>query len=240
MKIILIGSEGKMGKAFFDYVSARPQDQVVACVDISYEGIPTKQSCNKENSLNSPKYGHKNIWSVEEKADIAVDFSTSNDKKDLIDYALKNKLALAIFSTTCSAEDNVLLQKASHSIPVLVNKNASIGVNLIYSVLPTFAKKLKNADVIVTEYHHKNKLDSPSGTAKQIVNILSQNNIENIDTHVIRAGTEKGYHKIEFILDNEVITLSHRASSKDIFVKGAYLMAHKLLNYDNGLFESLQ
>lgn len=239
MKIILIGSEGKMGKAFFDYISTRSQDQVVGCVDISYEDMPTGQSHNSVNTLNNPKYKHKNIWSVVEKADIIVDFSTSNDKKDIINYALKNKLALAIFSTTCSTNDNILLKQATHSIPVLINKNASIGVNLIYNVLPTFAKNLKNADIIVTEYHHKNKLDSPSGTAKHIVNILSQNDIESIDIHAIRAGTEKGYHKIEFILNDEVITLSHRANSRSIFVKGAHLMTQKLVHYDKGLFESL-
>lgn len=250
LKILIIGVCGKMGTMLKDELLKTPADYTVYGVDklepkpIENNGknspkIPTNQSIahNMGSIGNIPIY--TNIWSVNDNIDVIVDFSTQNDKKDSINYALKTHTPLAIFSTACSAESVKMMQKASKEIPVLYNQNASIGINAIFDILPQLAKKLKNADTALCEVHHKTKLDSPSGTAKKLAQILNENCKNNVQVFPIRAGTEFGYHEISFYLDDEVVTISHRASSRKIFALGAIYMIKKLVKKSNGFFERL-
>lgn len=250
LKILILGVCGKMGTMLKDELLKTPTDYTVYGVDKlvaqdiendtkNNPKIPTKwsSSLSMGNIAQVPIYA--NIWSVNEKVDVIVDFSTQNDKKDSINYALKMHAPLAIFSTACSAESLERMLKASKDIPVLYNQNASIGINAIFDILPMLTKKLKNADTTLYEVHHKTKLDSPSGTAKKLIKILEQNGQKNVQVFPLRAGTEFGYHEISFYLDSEVVTISHRASSRKIFVLGAIDMIKKLVKKSSGFFDSL-
>ncbi len=231
MKILLIGSSGKMGQEIINITTKSSSDQIVACIDIvKNENPTTPYLC---------KIYHKTIWSVKEKADIIIDFSTKNSIKDILDYALLNNLPLAIFSTVRSEDEVALLKAASRYIPILLCPNASIGINGISKALSALSHTLPNSEIVITEYHHKDKLDSPSGTVKKLSQILQQNGIKNYQLQALRVGNEKGYHKVEFFMEDEVVTLSHRAYSRSIFARGAIAMARKLTAKKSGFFESL-
>lgn len=232
MNIALIGSTGKMGKLFSEILAPNKTDHIVAYIDIT----------NNQNAT-PPYFSHKEyktIWSVKEKLDLIVDFSTSLSKEDIINFALLNNLPLAVFSTTCSEEDKAKLKAASKHIPILLCPNTSRGVNSMIKALDILSQSLNMADVLVEEIHHKNKLDSPSGTAKKIVDLLSSNGIENIKVNSFRGGTECGYHAVIFLLDDEEVIITHRATSRKIFALGAYEMAKKLLSKNNGFFTHLE
>ncbi len=232
MNIALIGSSGKMGKLFSTVATTNKTDHIVACVDITDSQDPTMPYLSHKQ--------HKTIWSVKEKLDLIIDFSTSLSKEDVINFALLNNLPLAVFSTTCSEEDKAMLKAASKHIPILLCPNTSRGVNSMIRALDILSQSLNMADVLVEEIHHKNKLDSPSGTAKKIVDLLSSNGIENIKVNSFRGGTECGYHAVRFLLDDEEIIITHRATSRKIFALGAYEMAKKLLSKNNGFFTHLE
>lgn len=232
MNIALIGSAGKMGKLFSEILAPNKTDHIVAYIDIT----------NNQNTT-PPYFSHKEyktIWSVKEKLDLIVDFSTSLSKEDIINFALLNNLPLAVFSTTCSEEDKAKLKAASKHIPILLCPNTSRGVNSMIRALDVLSPSLNMADVLVEEIHHKNKLDSPSGTAKKIVDLLSSNGIENIKVNSFRGGTECGYHAVRFLLDDEEVIITHHATSRKTFALGAYEMAKKLLSKNNGFFTHLE
>ena len=85
----------------------------------------------------------------------------------------------------------------------------------------------KGCDIAVEEIHHTKKIDSPSGTAKTLCNILD---IHEEDIAAIRMGTVFGKHKVYFAMEDEVIEITHTAYSKRIFAKGALEEGKRMLS----------
>ena len=226
MNFLLIGCNGNMGRQVAEVVSQQKCDKIIA-------GIDTKKS---ENHLDFPVY--LNTKKVNKKIDAIIDFSTCNNRQEYISFALKHNIPYACFSTICSSEDITLFENLAKSCPVLICKNTSIGVNLLYKLIDIACQYLPNADVAVNEYHHTLKKDMPSGTAKNIENILSKSNIK-FTTSSFRVGTEKGTHSVQFFLEDEIIEINHRANSRKIFALGALNLVHKLPNQPNGIYNYL-
>lgn len=224
MKILLIGSLGKMGKTIAESVS-NTDDEIVAGIDITsvYEnGFETYDTIPKA-------LAH---------IDAIIDFSTAQSRQKLIEFAHHNKIPYGLFSTVISKQDEEGLKNLSKSVPVLKCKNSSLGINLFYLILKEICPKLKTADAVLTEYHHKQKLDSPSGTAKEIERILISNGVK-FSTSAFRVGNEKGFHKLQFFFGDEILEISHRANSRKVFADGALDAMHKLLSKPAGLYESI-
>ena len=203
MKIILIGYSGKMGKEVKNNLSQN--DKIVAEVD---EKKPM------------PK---KNVH-----ADVIIDFSSAKMRTQYFEYAKKFNIPYALFSTGLSENDEKEFETLSKCVKTLKCKNASRGVNLLYKLTALACEKLKDADVTLTEIHHKAKKDAPSGTAKELEKILEENGV-NFTITCHRVGNEKGYHELKFYLGDEVLAISHHALSRSIFAVGALEKARELI-----------
>lgn len=203
MKIILIGSCGKMGQEVKK--NLEPGDKIVAEVD--------------QNKPLTKRNLH---------ADVIIDFSSASDRSKYFDYAKKWGVPYACFATGLTENDEKGLDALASEVKVLKCKNASKGVNLLYDLTALACKELQGADVVLTEIHHKAKKDSPSGTAKELEKILTEYGV-NYETVCHRVGNEKGYHELKFFLGDEVVVLSHHAFSRSIFAKGALEKARKLV-----------
>ena len=222
MKFLLIGCNGKMGRTIAKL--AQEYNDIVAC------GIDTKD-------LDQPFKTYQTTHDVKDEIDAIIDFSTAENHIEFIDYALKNQIPYGLFSTILDQSTKDKLKKASKHIPILHCKNASVGVNILYEMIDLCSKKLTNCESLIQEYHHKEKLDKPSGTAKDIEKILSKHNIA-YETSSYRVGKETGTHIIQFFLQDETITLIHTANSRDVFARGAILAMHKLKEKENDLYLS--
>ena len=125
-------------------------------------------------------------------------------------------------------------------IPIFFTANMSLGVNLLCSLAKSAAKVLgNNFDVEIIEKHHNQKIDAPSGTALMLANAVNQvfddkytyeydrhskrqkRTKSEIGIHAIRGGTIVGEHDVIFAGNNEIVTLSHTATSREIFANGA-------------------
>ncbi|MCF7926694.1 MAG: 4-hydroxy-tetrahydrodipicolinate reductase [Candidatus Izimaplasma sp.] len=182
--------------------------------------------------------------------DVIIDFSHPDVLDDLLAYALKNKVCLMIATTNYTQKQLSLIEKAAATIPILKATNTSLGITVLLNQVKQLKKQLPDADIEIIEHHHNNKIDTPSGTAKSIYSSLRNENStiingrknehkrqENeIGIHSIRGGTITGYHEVIFALDQEVITLSHRAESKEIFAKGALNAAGFITGKSTGLY----
>ncbi len=220
MKFLLIGCNGKMGKTI-SKIAKEHEDIIVCGVDLT---------CEKQNFKT-----YTNINQVTEELDAIIDFSTTENHIEFISFAQSRNLPYGLFSTVVNNDTKHFMKEASKFIPILFCKNASIGVNLLYEMLETCASKIPSCETIIQEYHHRQKIDKPSGTAKDIENILKNNNI-NFETFSYRVGKETGTHIIQFFLQDETITLTHTAHSRDIFAHGAIVAMHKLKNKENDLY----
>ncbi|MEW6007001.1 MAG: 4-hydroxy-tetrahydrodipicolinate reductase [bacterium] len=131
-------------------------------------------------------------------------------------------------------------------------------MNVIFKILPQISKLLSSFDIEIIEAHHKHKLDSPSGTAKRLYEILAESrgyDIERAAVHgrkgqkkreqgeiglmSIRLGDVVGDHNIIFGGDGERIELTHRATSRDVFAYGALKAAKFIVHKEPRLYSVL-
>lgn len=224
MKILLIGASGKMGREVIS-VCQNLNDKVVCGVDREYMQI---------NGVSV----FDDIKLVDKSVDVIIDFSTCENRQDYINYSKENCVPYCCFSTLVSDDDYKRLQSLSKIVPVLVCSNTSRGMNALFDMLEICKTRLVGADVAVSEYHHKWKKDSPSGSAKSIIKNL-ESVFEDLQISAFRVASEKGTHRVEFYLDDEVIEISHKVLSRRVFAVGAVEMANKLLEKENGLFDRL-
>ena len=131
----------------------------------------------------------------------------------------------------------------------------SIGINLIIEMCRRAAKTLgEDFDIEIIEKHHNKKLDAPSGTALMIAEALSEERDESefvfdrhsvrrqrqsseIGIHAVRGGTIVGEHEVIFAGNNEIVTLSHSATSREIFANGALKAAEFIVGKPSGLYD---
>lgn len=224
MNFVLIGSLGKMGR------------EIASCIDKSRDRISFGIDMKNENMGDF--WTFSTLPNEKFDVDAVIDFSTAKDRADLFEFARKNKLPYGLFSTAVSKEDEESLRNLARYVPVLRLRNTSIGINLIYQILEEFSSKLQNADVILNEYHHKQKKDCPSGTAKEIEAILRKNNID-FQTFSHRVGNEKGFHQIQFFLGDEILEISHRVNSRKTFAEGSIEGMHKLASLPSGFYNDM-
>ena len=210
MKIALIGSNGKMGKAVSEVI--KDGDEIVAKID-------------SENVLK------KSVT-----ADVIIDFSTAENRQEYINFSFKKKVPYCCFATAISTEDMKEFHTLAKRVPVLVSSNASLGANFLFEMVELASQKLPNSEVVILEYHHKNKKDSPSGTAKKIREIFGQNN-KMVDVRSFRVGNECGTHILQLFLEDEIIELKHQAKSRKVFAIGAIEMARSLCKRKRGFYE---
>lgn len=123
--------------------------------------------------------------------DVIIDFSTAQATDRLLEYALSRKTPLVIATTGQSQVQLDMIKNALMIIPIMKQSNFSFGIFALKNILKQCKNSFEEWDCDIVEYHRKNKLDSPSGTAKELLQILPQAKV-----HSIRAGTICGKHEI--------------------------------------------
>ncbi len=226
MNIIISGALGMMGRV----VGAN-----AAALDISVAaGVDREAS----SALPYPVYaGFENCPVT---ADAIIDFSHPSTLPHLLAFAKEHQIPAAIATTGMSEADIAMIHEAAKSIPIFFTFNMSLGINLLCELAKHAAAVLgKGFDVEIIEKHHNKKIDAPSGTAIMLANAITealpyepelvydrhsvrkQRACNEIGMHAIRGGTITGEHEVLFCGMDEVITLSHSASSKGVFAVGA-------------------
>ncbi len=188
-------------------------------------------------------------------ADIIIDFSHPALLQTVLALAEKRHLPVIIATTGLSDEQLAAVRALSEKVPVFFSANMSIGVNLLSALVEKAAKVLGNDfDIEIVEKHHNQKVDAPSGTALMLADaakaglsfaphyVFDRHSVRQkrekteIGISSVRAGTIVGEHEVIFGGQDEVITLSHLAMSKEIFAVGALNAATFLVGKPAGLY----
>lgn len=229
INVILCGCGGRMGKAVTEAAALGNKIRIVAGVDINAASVGSVCSF--------PVY--QSISEFPGKADVIIDFSHHSALPSLAEYAAATSTAMVISTTGHSEEELALMKKTAEKVPVFFSRNMSIGINLLIELCRRASKALgEDFDIEIIEKHHNKKLDAPSGTALMIAESLAEERDETefvydrhsvraqrkpseIGIHAVRGGTIVGEHEVIFAGNNEIITLSHSATSREIFANGA-------------------
>lgn len=243
-KVLMHGCNGKIGRAITRLIKAQEDIEIVAGVD-PYLDEPNIY----------PVFSSINECTI--KADVIIDFSTASALKSLVDYAVDQNIPAVICTTGLSEEDITYLKEASNTLPIFFSANMSLGVNLLIALAKRATEILGDSgfDIEIIEKHHNQKIDAPSGTALAIADAINDTlNHEytyrydrstvrekrpkkEIGIHAVRGGTIVGEHDILFAGNDEFITLSHQATSKEVFANGAIKAAKFLAHKAPGLYD---
>ena len=231
MRILLVG-HGRMGR-LIEQTALAAGDEIAAVVDI-------------DNIGDLEKMGKV--------ADVVIDFSNPAALPAVAAYVRRTGTALLSGTTGCTAADMAVFTQLGQYAPVMHSANYSVGVAVFRRVLEEISGVLKpDFDIEIVETHHNQKVDAPSGTAKLLLEAIDpgheytpvygregncgKRSAKEIGVHALRGGTEAGTHTVRFFGADEVFEITHRATSRQIFVNGALHMARKLWRMPKGRYD---
>ncbi|KLI56834.1 4-hydroxy-tetrahydrodipicolinate reductase [Brachyspira hyodysenteriae] len=188
-----------------------------------------------------------------EKGDMIIDFSHFSRLPAMIDYSIKNNIPMVICTTGYDETMLAKIVETSTHVPIVLSSNTCIGINLMNEIVSKIAPQLRNFDIEIIETHHNRKVDSPSGTAKSLFNVINdaldnemflvsgRNGLhvrdkKEIGMHSVRGGSVVGDHSVIFYGDDEIIEIKHSSTSRRIFANGAIKAAKFLVGKKPGLY----
>jgi 4-hydroxy-tetrahydrodipicolinate reductase len=191
-------------------------------------------------------------------ADVVIDVTAPAATVTVARLCSENQTPLVVGTTGHTQEQIEALRLVSRRCPVLLAPNFSLGVNLLFWMAETAAAKLgKDFDVEIVELHHRLKKDAPSGTAKRLAELIAaarrfsyQKNArhgregmvgerpaDEIGVHAVRGGDIIGEHTVLFAGLGERLELTHKASSRETFARGAIQASRWIVGRSPGLYE---
>ncbi|MFP1683626.1 4-hydroxy-tetrahydrodipicolinate reductase [Alloalcanivorax sp. C16-1] len=258
MKVGIIGAAGRMGRILMEATLANPDTELAAAVDVpgsSLIGVDAGELLGRK-ALGVVLAD--DLEKVVRDAEVFIDFTVPEATARHIQVCRAAGTRLVIGTTGLDDEQTALLRDASEDIAICFAPNYSIGVNLCFKLLETAAAVLGDeVDIEVIEAHHRHKIDAPSGTALRMGEVVAQTlgrdlkecavygregrtgerDRRTIGFETIRAGDIVGDHTVMFAAEGERVEITHKASSRMSFGRGAVRAAQWLGGHDRGLFD---
>lgn len=175
---------------------------------------------------------------VQMQPDVIIDFSSPQALDEVLNLAISKSCPLVIATTGYTEQQMTDIQLASKKIPVFQSSNFSIGIYLMQRALDTLLSRMKQPyDVHLIDIHHNKKKDAPSGTAKMLASGMSAHKpLDEIQTVSLRSGSVVGEHQVSIQWNQESLTLTHQAQSKEVFAFGAIAAAQFLVQQPIGYY----
>ncbi|OOG23344.1 4-hydroxy-tetrahydrodipicolinate reductase, partial [Thioalkalivibrio denitrificans] len=190
--------------------------------------------------------------------DVLIDFTRPEGTLAHLEICRKAGRAMVIGTTGFSEEQKQVIRDAAKEIPLVFAPNMSVGVNLCLKLLDLAARVLgDDVDIEVIEAHHRHKVDAPSGTALRMGEVVAEalgrdlaacaiygreghtgeRDPKTIGFETIRAGDIVGEHTVMFAGAGERVEITHKASSRMTFARGAVRAAGWLSGRPAGLYD---
>lgn len=233
LKILLNGAKGRMGQAIAA-VAPGLNAQIVAGVDAGDDLATPLPQC-----------------------DVVIDFSSHQATGRLLELAVAHHKPVVIGTTGHTAGEKQRLLALAAKVPCVWAGNFSVGVNLLFALTRRATAVLgADYDTEVVEMHHRFKKDAPSGTAARLLEIIleerklsaealrhgrsgitGERQPAEVGVHALRGGDVVGEHTVLFAALGERIELTHKASDRGIFARGAVRAAHWVVGRPPGVYD---
>ncbi len=240
LRVAILGATGRMGELVLDEVRSAPDLSVAAAVARS-----AREGAAPVTAVGEGCFGS---------AEVVVDFSLPAGLAEALPHV--GRRALVSGTTGLDEALHRDLRAQAERAPVLVAANFSLGIHVLRRLVAQAVSGLRPVDVEVVETHHRHKVDAPSGTALALVDeVAAALGVEAADAvvhgrngktgtrpagqigvHALRGGDVAGEHSVHLLAHGERLVLSHAASGRRTFAKGAIRVARWLAGKPPGWY----
>lgn len=258
LKIAATGAAGRMGKAIINSISTTQGVVLSGALERS-ESPLAGQDAGEVAGV-----GKNGIVITDDRdaafkgADVIIDFSHPDVAIKALEYGVDKNCGVVIGTTGFSHQQREAIKEYASKTRVVMAPNMSVGVNLLLKLVETASRIIGNEyDIEIIEAHHRHKKDAPSGTALRLAEVVTaalnrdldevavyerkgivgERRPEEIGMQTIRAGDIVGDHTVMFATAGERLELTHKASSRETFSRGAVKAALWLKGKPNGLYD---
>ncbi len=258
VKIAIAGAAGRMGRTLMQATHENPKTSLTAATEMPNNSllgadIGELASVGKLNIVLVDDFEK-----VIDDFDLIIDFTSPTATLKHIALCQKHNKKIVIGTTGFSDQQKQQIRDASNDIGIVFAANMSIGVNLCLKLLQTAAKIIgEDSDIEIIEAHHRHKVDAPSGTALRMGEVIAETlgrdlkevavygregitgarDSKTIGFETIRAGDVVGEHSVWFASEGERVEISHKATNRMTFAKGAMRSAIWLADQPAGLYD---
>lgn len=202
-------------------------------------GSALRDLCERESNIKVQDFKSKDINLS--KVSLVIDFSSPEGFEYALKLCIQKRIPFISGTTGLTNHHSKLINSAKDIIPILIASNMSLGIaNLKNSISKYILNNSSISKCKIVEVHHKNKKDSPSGTALEILKFLREclNNKKDIPIEMQshRIGNIYGIHRVEIQSQDGTIYFQHIANSRDIFAEGALMASIWAASRDAGLY----
>lgn len=230
MTRVLVHGAGRMAGRVLANISGFPDCELVGVV-----------------SRSRPRDGIGADWfellqDIQHPVDLLVDFTLPGGTRNAAQWCASHGTAILSGTTGLAEADFSALKDAALRVPVLWAPNLSQGVALVSALVRRTAETLgEHAKIGITDIHHVHKLDAPSGTALALSSSVKESLADGCDEPAvssIREGEVIGEHRVTFVLPDEEIEITHKATSRDVFARGALKAGEWLVTQEAGYYST--
>jgi 4-hydroxy-tetrahydrodipicolinate reductase len=258
IRIGITGAAGRMGRSLIEAISMVERLSLMAAIerpDNTLLGADSGVLAGHAKNGIAVVGGLKPVLAD---IDVLIDFSVPQATMANLALCSEHGVAMVIGTTGFSAQQQSAIEQAAARIPICKASNFSTGVNLCFKLLDMAARVLGDeVDIEIYEAHHRHKIDAPSGTALSMGKVVADalgrdlNKVavygregqtgararDTIGFATVRAGDIVGDHTVTFAADGERVEITHKASSRMSFARGAVRAAGWLVAQDAGLYD---
>ncbi|MFW1678716.1 4-hydroxy-tetrahydrodipicolinate reductase [Pontibacter sp. JAM-7] len=259
IRVAVTGAAGRMGKANIEAIQMAEGITLSAAI---VEPSSSLVGADAGEVAGVGKLGVKladTLASVVDDFDVLIDFTSPEVTLDNVAYCAAQGKHVVIGTTGLNDAQKERLNVLAENTAIVFAPNMSVGVNLCFKLLEVAARALGNDDydIEVIEAHHRHKVDSPSGTALRMGEVVADALGRDLKTcavygregqigarprgeigfETIRAGDVVGDHTVLFATEGERIEITHKASNRLTFAKGAVRAAVWLQDKTTGLYD---
>ncbi len=258
VKIAIAGAAGRMGKMLIEAVSLNPETELAAAIEwqgSSAIGVDAGENAGLGKS-GVPIVG--DLAAVINDFDVLIDFTVPAATVANAKACTAAGKQMVIGTTGCTDEDKAAITAAAGQSAICMATNFSTGVNLCFKLAKEAAAILgDDYDVEIVEAHHRHKVDSPSGTALSLGEAVAaglDRNLKEVAIYgregqvgarpkneigfaTVRGGDVVGDHTVMYLADGERVEITHKASSRMSFARGAVRAAVWSASQQAGLYD---
>ncbi|MEM8607641.1 MAG: 4-hydroxy-tetrahydrodipicolinate reductase [Myxococcota bacterium] len=257
LKVAIHGAAGRMGQSIASVIEGDPEATLVAAMDRSDSELVGQDIASLTGGT---PVGTPITSDVEEflaNVQVVIDFSIARATDKLLPICASQQIPMVIGTTGLDGEARASLERAAEHTPIVFAPNYSQGVNALYFLAARATELLgPGFDAEIVEIHHHHKVDSPSGTAVQLANVVTDAKklareavthgrsgqvgarpTDQVGVMALRGGDVVGEHTLYLVGEGERIELTHRATDRSIFARGAVRAAHWLAHRPAGLYD---
>lgn len=257
-RIGITGAAGRMGRTLIEAISLVQGLSLAAAIERPESTLLGADSGELTGQGKNGVAVDSALADVIDKIDVLIDFSVPDATMANLTLCGERGVAMVIGTTGFTPDQEQAIERAAHLVPICKASNFSTGVNLCFKLLDMAARVLGDeVDIEIYEAHHRHKIDAPSGTALSMGKVVAdalgrdlkkvavygregQTGARKRDTigfATVRAGDIVGDHTVTFAADGERVEITHKASSRMSFARGAVRAAGWLVGQKAGLYD---